>query len=150
MPPVTASAEVGRPAADVYAYVTDPARFAEWQQGVVSGRMEPDEAGRPHRCVTVRKVGFTTRTTTAQLLMDDPPRAWSVQGVDGPVRTQVDVTVTPTTDVASRVTISVEFQGRGIGRLLVALLIRRQARREMPTNMATLKSRLESTSGPAG
>lgn len=143
MPPVIASAEVGRPAGDVFAYVTDPARFREWQHGVVSGRMEPADAGGPRRCVTVRKVGFTTRTTTAELVREDPPRAWSVQGVDGPVRAWVDVTVTPITDVASRVTVSVDFRGRGIGRLLVPLLVRHQAGREMPTNMATLKRRLE-------
>jgi uncharacterized protein YndB with AHSA1/START domain len=34
MPPIVASAEIGRPAAEVFAYATDPARFSEWQQSV--------------------------------------------------------------------------------------------------------------------
>src|SRR5438067_5359723 len=144
MTPIVESTDADRPAADVYAYVTDPARFNEWQQGVVSGRMERDDESRPHRCITVRKVGFTTRTATAELVRDDPPRAWGVRGIDGPVRAWVDVTVEPITDASSRVTVSVEFDGHGIGKLLVPMLILSQARREMPANMSTLKSRIES------
>jgi len=37
MPPIIVSAEVERSAEAVYAYTTDPSRFGEWQQGVVSG-----------------------------------------------------------------------------------------------------------------
>ena len=40
MPPVVTSAEIGRPAAEVFAYATDPARFSEWQKGVVDGHMD--------------------------------------------------------------------------------------------------------------
>jgi hypothetical protein len=40
MPPIVSSAEIGRPAAEVFACATDPARFSEWQQGVVDGHMD--------------------------------------------------------------------------------------------------------------
>jgi hypothetical protein len=40
MPPIVTSAEIERPAADVFAYATDPARFPESQQGVVDGHMD--------------------------------------------------------------------------------------------------------------
>lgn len=33
----TTSIDIDRPAEQVYAYVTDPSQFHEWQQGVVSG-----------------------------------------------------------------------------------------------------------------
>ena len=39
MPPVKVSAVVDRPAAEVFAYVTDPGRFHEWQQGVIDGHL---------------------------------------------------------------------------------------------------------------
>jgi uncharacterized protein YndB with AHSA1/START domain len=39
MPAIVASTEVERPAAEVFAYATDPARFSEWQKGVVDGHM---------------------------------------------------------------------------------------------------------------
>jgi hypothetical protein len=43
----------------------------------------------------------------------------------------------------SRVTIALEFEGRGIGKLLVPLLIRRQARKQLPRNEQVLKEILE-------
>jgi uncharacterized protein YndB with AHSA1/START domain len=48
MPPIVTSAEIGRPAAEVFAYATDPARFSEWQKGVVDGHMDgPADGTRP-------------------------------------------------------------------------------------------------------
>ena len=44
---------------------------------------------------------------------------------------------------ASRRTISVDFSSHGIGKILVPLVIRREARKEMPDNMAALKQRIE-------
>jgi hypothetical protein len=40
MPPIVTTAEIGRPAAEVFGYATDAARFSEWQPGVVDGHME--------------------------------------------------------------------------------------------------------------
>ena len=147
MPPITVSTEVDRPAADVYAYATDPSRFAEWQDGVVSGHMEGDGgASVGTRCVTVRRIGFADRASTAELVRADPPRGWAVRGVDGPIRAAVDLTVEPLGAERSRLTIAVDFTGHGIGKVLVPLAVRREARKRMPANIATLKQRLE-TSG---
>jgi hypothetical protein len=101
MPPIVTSAEIERPAAEVFAYATDPARFSEWQKGVVDGHM------------------------------------------DGPVRAAVEVLVEPVTDSRSRLTINVDFTGHGMGKILVLLMVRREARKEMPDNMAALKKRME-------
>jgi carbon monoxide dehydrogenase subunit G len=138
MPPVTVTAEVDRPAAEVYAYATDPSRFREWQKGVVSGHMVAEE-----RCVTVRRIGFADRPSTAEVVHRDPPRSWRVRGVDGPIRAMVDVEVAPIGDDRARLTIAVDFEGHGIGRLLVPLVVRPEARKEMPANIAVLKQRLE-------
>lgn len=146
MPPIIVSADVERSADDVYAYTTDPSRFGEWQQGVVGGHIEPVATADKPRCVTIRRIGFTERASTSEVVHADPPRAWSVRGIDGPIRALVDVTVTPLTDASSRVTIAVDFEGHGIGKLLVPLVVRRQARKEMPSNVATLKRRLERAS----
>lgn len=43
----------------------------------------------------------------------------------------------------SKVTITIEFTGHGIGKILVPLVIRPQAAKEMTTNMQGLKQRLE-------
>jgi uncharacterized protein YndB with AHSA1/START domain len=45
MPPIVTSAEIGRPAAEVFAYATDPARFSQWQKGVVDGHMDGPAGG---------------------------------------------------------------------------------------------------------
>jgi hypothetical protein len=55
----------------------------------------------------------------------------------------VDLTVEPLTDSTSRLTIAVDFAGHGVGKILVPLLVRRQAQKEMPANLATLKRRIE-------
>jgi hypothetical protein len=142
--PIVASAEVERPAAEAFAHATDPARFSEWQTGVVEGRMDavgPAAVG--DRCLTTRRIGGANRESTSQLAHIDPPTTWGVRGIDGPIRAVVDVTVEPLTDTRSRVTIAVDFTGHGLGKVLVPLVVRRQARKEMPANLATLKHRLE-------
>ena len=144
MAPVTVTVEVERSAEEVFIYATDPARFHEWQQGVVDGRM--DQTGVPTvgaRCFTTRRIGFANRTSTSELVRIDPPTSWSVRGTDGPVRAIVDVTVELVAADRSRLTISVDFTGHGIGKLLVPLVVHPEARKEMPTNLAALKRRLE-------
>jgi hypothetical protein len=44
----------------------------------------------------------------------------------------------------------VDFAGHGIGKLLVPLVVRRQARKEMPANVARLKRRLEQSGATLG
>jgi hypothetical protein len=41
------------------------------------------------------------------------------------------------------VTIELDFEGHGLGKLLVPLVFRRQAQRELPRNVQNLKERLE-------
>ena len=144
MPPITASIEVDRSAEEVFAYATDPSRFSEWQKGVVGGRME--SAGVPKvgdHCLTTRRIGLADRPVTSELVCFDPPHQWGVRGVDGPIRATVDVTVEPRSDRSAHLMIALDFEGHGIGRLLVPLLVRREARREMPVNVTKLKQRLE-------
>jgi uncharacterized membrane protein len=136
--------DIDRPAEQVYDYVTDPSQFHEWQQGVVSGGIK--EPGPPvvgSHCQMVRRIGGADRPSTSVLTTLDPPTSWAVRGIDGPIRAQVDVTVQPIDEARSRVAIGVDFEGHGIGKVLVPLLVRRQAAKEMPDNLARLKERLE-------
>jgi hypothetical protein len=145
MAPITVSIEVDRSANDVFAYATDPTRFHEWQQGVIDGHM--DQPGTPAvgtRCLTTRRIGGANRPSTSEITHINPPNTWGVQGIDGPIRAIVDLTVESLTAQRSRLTIAVDFTGHGIGKLLVPLVVRREAAKEMPTNLAALKQRLES------
>ena len=150
MPPIVTSAEIERPAAEVFAYATDPARFSEWQKGVVDGHMDSLANGGQTpavgaKCVTTRRIGGANRPSTSELVHIDPPKTWGVRGTDGPIRAAVDVLVEPLTDSRSRLTISVDFTGHGIGKILVPLMVRPEARKEMPDNMAALKHRMEAS-----
>jgi uncharacterized protein YndB with AHSA1/START domain len=57
--PIITTAEIGRPAADVFACATDPTRFREWQKGVVGGHMDGRAVGA--KCVTTRRIGGASR-----------------------------------------------------------------------------------------
>ncbi|GGJ00740.1 SRPBCC family protein [Streptomyces brasiliensis] len=145
---ILASTEVDRPASEVYAYATDPNHFAEWQQGIVEGHLDTEDTPTVGtRCITTRRIGFADRLVVSELTHIDPPRTWGVQGVDGPIRARVDVTVDALTATRSRLTIAVDFEGHGIGRVLVPLAVRPQARKEMPANLARLKRRVEAVNG---
>jgi uncharacterized protein YndB with AHSA1/START domain len=145
MTPIVSTVEIDRPPEAIFFYVTDPSKFPEWQQGVVRGGMDSDPVHVGSRCTTVRKVGGSEREVTTEITEFDPPRRWADHGIEGPIRAIVSVSVEPLEQQArSRLTIELDFEGHGIGRLLVPLMVRRQAKREMPHNMRRLKERLGS------
>src|ERR1700729_3187751 len=101
MPPIVTTAEIDRPAAQVFACATDPSLFPQWQKGVEGGHLDaPDDGTLPpvgSKCMTTRRIGGSSRQVTSEL-----------------------------------------FAGHGIGKVLVPLMVRREARKEMPENMAAL------------
>jgi uncharacterized protein YndB with AHSA1/START domain len=144
MPPIVSSIDIARPPDDVFSYVTDPSRFAEWQDDVVSVRLE---GGRPpgvgSRFTTIRRIGGAERTMTQEITEISAPRSWAAHGVDGPVRPNASITVEPLDDGAgSRVTFALDFEGHGIGKPLLPV-VRRQALKAAPTSYRNLKQRLE-------
>ena len=141
--PISTSIEIARAAQEVFAYVTDPSRFPEWQQGVVSGHLDSAVTRVGSRCTTVRKIGGREREVITEINEYDPPFRWADRGIEGPIRAIVAVTVELADRSSSRVTIDVDFTVHGIGKVLVPLVVRRQAARENPENMRRLKQRLE-------
>ena len=144
MPPIVSSIDVARPPDEVFAYVTDPTRFGEWQRDVVAVRVE---GGRPpgvgSRFTTIRRIGGVERTMTQEITELTAPMSWAARGVDGPVRPSATVTVEPLGDGAgSRVTFALDFEARGIGRPLLPA-VRRQAARAAPVSYRSLKELLE-------
>ena len=147
VPPIVTSVEIARTPAEVFTYVTDPTHIGEWQESVVRAQLEgsgPRTVG--SRVEVVRRIGRTERTMTSEVTELNPPSSWAVRGTDGPIRGMVKGRVEPLDNGArSRVTIELDFESHGIGKLLVPLVVRRQAQKEMPKNMQNLKARLESS-----
>ena len=144
MAEIVSGVDIGRGADEVFDYVTDPSRFGEWQDGVVEGHIEGDEAQRVGSlCVMTRRIGGTDRTSTSEITEISPPRTWAIRGIDGPIRANVHVSVDPIEGgERSRVTIRLEFTGHGIGKMIAPMVIR-QARKEVPESCEKLKKRLE-------
>lgn len=144
MAPIVNVIEVAKPGAVTFDYVTDPSRFHEWQSGLVVGRMDREPVAVGARCITTRRIGGRAREITSEITAFDPPRHWADRGLDGPIRGIVQVDVDPLDDdTRCRVTISLDFEGHGIGKVLIPLMVRRQAASEMPANTRRLKDQLE-------
>lgn len=145
MAPIINAVEIDRPPAVVFPYVIDPRTFAAWQPTVLEGALDR-EAGVGAICTTTRRIGGSAREIHSRIIEYDPPHRWADHGIDGPIRGVVSVDVEPLDHGArSCVKITVDFEGRGIGKVLVPLVVRRQAAREMPSNLRRLKAALESS-----
>ena len=144
MAPIESSIDIARPPDEVFAYLADPSRVAEWQHDVV--RVDVEGVGPPGlgaRFTTTRRIGGVERTMTQEVTELSPPMSWAVHGVDGPIRPSARVTVAPLDGgTRSRVLFALDFEGHGIGRPLVPA-VRRQAQRAAPVSYRNLKQRLE-------
>ncbi|WP_069773268.1 MULTISPECIES: SRPBCC family protein [unclassified Streptomyces] len=130
---------------DVWAYVIDPSHLPEWQASAVSAEpLDPGPAGVGSRVRVTRHVGNREMPMTMEYTEYDPPHAWALQGVDGPVRGHFHGEILPIDEGRrSRVIMDLDFEGKGMGKLLVPLVVRRQVRKEFPVNERLLKDRLE-------
>ncbi|MGR6319626.1 SRPBCC family protein [Micromonospora soli] len=139
MAPLVSTIEIARPPEEVFAYATDPSRFAEWQHDVVKVHLLDGS-----RFTTTRRIRGAERTMTQQITHNDPPHSWAARGTDGPIRPHATITVVPTDNgTSSRATFTLDFEGHGIGLPLVPL-VRRQARQQAPNSYQNLKQLLES------
>jgi uncharacterized protein YndB with AHSA1/START domain len=144
MAPIVASTEISRSPEDVFAYVTDPARLPEWQESVIRAESSDTPVRIGTKARVTRRVGRREMTQSAELAELTPPTHWAVRGLDGPVRGDVNGTIDPLDNgTRSLVTIELDLQGEGIGKLLLPLFVRRKAESEMPRNIQALKERLE-------
>jgi carbon monoxide dehydrogenase subunit G len=80
--------EIGRPVADVFAYVTDPEKLPEWQDTAISAT---NETGGPLRAGTrlreVRRAPFGKRVEQiVEVATYEPERAFALRIVDGPLK----------------------------------------------------------------
>jgi uncharacterized protein YndB with AHSA1/START domain len=144
MAPIVASVDISKSPDEVFAFVTDPTRLHEWQESVIRSESSETTARVGTTARVTRTVGRREMTQTAELAELTPPTSWTVRGLDGAVRGGVKGRIEPLDKGASsRVTIELDLQGHGIGKLLLPLFVRRKAEAEMPRNMQRLKERLE-------
>jgi len=134
---------------DVWAYVIDPGHLTEWQESAVSAeQLDEGPFGLGSHLRVTRHVGRRDMPMTMEVTEYDPPRSWGMQGIDGPVRGHFHGEIAPLDDGRrTRLTMELDFEGHGIGKVLLPLVVRPQIRKEMPRNERLLKEHLEHTTG---
>ncbi|MET9762103.1 SRPBCC family protein [Streptomyces sp. NPDC006372] len=140
--------DVDRRPEDVYDYVMDAQHMPEWQLSAISvERLDEGPVGVGNRVRVTRHMGRRrVMPMTMEVTEYDPPHSWAMRGVDGPVRAHVHGEVEPFDEGRrSHVTIDIDFEGHGVGKMLVPLVVRPQVRKELPRNEQLLKDRLEHT-----
>ncbi|WP_037677530.1 SRPBCC family protein [Streptomyces griseus] len=139
--------DIDRTPEDVWAYIMDPEHLPEWQESAVA--VEQLDEGPVHvgsRLRITRHVGRRDMPFLMEYTECDPPHAWGLRALEGPVRPRVHGEITPLDDGRrSRVTMEIELEGHGVGKVLVPLVVRPQVRKELPYDEQLLKQHLERT-----
>jgi uncharacterized protein YndB with AHSA1/START domain len=152
MSAIVGSVQVERSPDDVFGVAADPMRRAEWQESVSGVTVEPSAVAfaAGARIRETRRVTGGARQLHWELSEYAPPEAWGFRGLDGPVRPVGRMTFTPSEGGgATRVDMMIDFEGHGpFGRLLAAVA-RRDARRQVPLDLAGLKRVVEATGARA-
>ena len=71
-----------------------------------------------------------------------PPRSWVFRGIDGPIRPHVSIRVESLEAERSRLTIALELNAHGMGRMILPA-VRRAAAAQAPSNIQRIKHHLE-------
>jgi uncharacterized membrane protein len=145
MAPIVESIEIARSPQDVFAYLDPLDRHGEWQEAILTSTMVTDgPVAVGTRATDKRRVpGGMKMEVTYEIVEHDPPRRTRFQVINGPVRPVGTVSVEALDGgTRSRLTLEIDFQGHGIGKLL-APMARRQARKQVPGDQLRLKQRLE-------
>ncbi|MEU7024155.1 SRPBCC family protein [Streptomyces sp. NPDC046203] len=150
---IDTTVDISRRPDEVFRYVTDAAHLPEWQESVVAGRTTrgtPGSVG--SQAVITRRIGNRDFTATMRTVAADPPYSWHIHGVEGPVRGDLRGTLEPLDGgERSRLTLSLDFEGHGFGKVIAPLVARPAARKEMPRDQRHLKNILEhGTRAPDG
>lgn len=148
MPVAAASIEISRRPQDVFEYVLDPLYYSQWDDSVVAAqRSETSPLAVGSKTTVLHWMGPFKVRTTEELVALDPPRQFTNRGVSGPLAGIATCTVEPLDGGrASRVTITLDIEARGIGKLLLAVA-RPRARRAIPGQLKKLKKVLEGGAG---
>jgi hypothetical protein len=142
---ITESVEISRSPEDVFAYLDDLSRHGEWQESIVSVRVDTEGPTRVgSRATETRRIGNRDQTVSYEMTEHDPPRAFAFRGINGPIRPVGKGTIEPIGDgSSSRLTLEFDLTGHGFGKLVLPVA-RKQAAKEIPKSQQKLKQLLES------
>jgi uncharacterized protein YndB with AHSA1/START domain len=137
--------EIARRPEEVFAYLDEVTRHDEWQEQIVSIRLQTEGPTRVGTRVSeTRKLGGSKQEIGYEVTEHEPPRVFAFRGVDGPLRPVGRGTIEPLDGgERSRLTLEFDFEAHGFGHLLRPIATW-QARKQIPKDQQQLKERLES------
>ena len=137
--------EIARPVADVFAYLTDPAKLPEWQTNTVEVEQLTDgPLGVGTRLREVHAAGRRRIDQVVEVTVYEPGRRFDLDTVEGPLPVGARHTFEESPGGATIVHFAAEGHAPGALRVaepLLKLVVRSQMRR----HYARLKERLEET-----
>ncbi len=143
------SIETARRPEDVFAYMLDPLHYAEWDDSVVSAhREDPSPLTVGSKTMVLHRMGPWKVPTTEEVVEWNPPRGFTSRGVSGPLAGVARCTIEPLDDGRqSRLTITLEIEARGLGKLLLPVA-RARARRTLPKQLKRLQEIFDAAPAP--
>ncbi|RZS41191.1 polyketide cyclase/dehydrase/lipid transport protein [Herbihabitans rhizosphaerae] len=143
MAPVQNGTDIARTPQDVFDYVADASHLPQWQDDVEKVEIEtPDIVGKGMVGVETRRIQGSSRSFRWEVTEYEPGKRWRCHVIEGPLRTDVMFTFTPI-ERGTHVDVAIDFKSKGIGKL-IAPFARRSTNKDLPGNLAHLKSNLES------
>lgn len=138
------SIEIARRAEEVFTYMLDPLHYAEWDDSVVSAhREDPSPLTLGSKTTVLHRMGPWKVPVTEEVVEWNPPRQFTNRGVSGPLAGVARCTIEPLDDGRrSRLTITLEIEAHGLGKLLLPVA-RPRARRTLPRQLKKLQAILD-------
>jgi uncharacterized protein YndB with AHSA1/START domain len=139
----TVGTEIARPPAEVFAYVTDPAKLATWQTNTISAVAESDQpVGLGTRVREVHRApGGKQLASLVEVSEYEPDRVFALRMLEGALPIHARITLEPT-KVGTRVQLDAHGQPSGPTRLAQPL-VRLTLKRQFAGYCTTLKQVLE-------
>jgi uncharacterized protein YndB with AHSA1/START domain len=140
---VEETVEIGRPAEEVFAYVSDQTNAPRWQRGLVEVRRTTEgPIGVGSRHTFVRTLAGRTTRGTNEYTRYEPDRLVAFDATSGGWPVHASYEVEPTDAASARLIARIEMRPTGVFRVaepLIGWSLRRDAR----ANLRTLKRSLE-------
>ena len=134
--------EIARPPADVYAFLADPTRLAEWQADVQEVRDAPGGPLTPGATFTEVRAFLGKRVeSTLEAVVAEPGRELTLETVSGPVRVSIRHLLEPKDGGTALRVVGEADPGKLLG--LGGPLVRRAAERRARADFDRLKAVLE-------
>ena len=140
--------EINGPVEEVFSYTSNPENFPEWAATVREARQEDAPGGGPlkregERFKAMQQALGRRFEAPFEVIDYEPNRCYAHRSREGhPVPVTMDFTYEPTASEGTRFTARIETEPGGFFGL-VGLVLERVIRRQMRTNLETLKDLLE-------